>query len=421
VEEKKLLFRGHLFFGNFFVETLFLGILTIGICAQFKAAAAETLFDPQKVREISWTEQGKTIRLKWKNDSWSSPGAPKDFKPDSWNIHRRLVLLSQASGLTPVDLKNPPTGSLVFVTSKDIQTGQQAHQIEGQFNQEGFQWTSGPHKSQGYLFSNHPEIADLFDEGLKSISLHEITQCHPDKVNRLEFAGKAGWALTKKKTQWVLTQEQKENPARPAVVANFLKLLCDVSVDHFFPSKSTIPQGANEVLEVYEGEKKITLSSTADQNFIFGDAPVFTSKNLVEALKESVDDFKDPSLEVGRVALDPSKSKNERILAIRAMKDSKSPEGIPALKALVDEKTEIDLYRYEAVDALAAIGTKEAFKIIADRLGEVGRSGFELRLARALALGMGHNFVSDEKTPEPRRRAEVQDLLSYYRQKGAGK
>ena len=156
-------------------------------------------------------------------------------------------------------------------------------------------------------------------------------------------------------------------------------------------------------------------------SLFFTNSPVFTSQTFSELIKVSPDDFKDPSLEVGRIALDPKKSQDERIKAIRKMKDSHSPEGIPALKTLINERTEIDLYRYEAVDALAAIGTKEAYKVIADRLAEIGRSGFELRLARALALGMGHNFVSDEKTPEPQRRAEVQDLLAFYRSHPPGK
>ena len=103
------------------------------------------------------------------------------------------------------------------------------------------------------------------------------------------------------------------------------------------------------------------------------------------------------------------------------MKDKHSAEAVEPLKTLVNEQTEIDLYRYEAVDALAAIGTKEAFHVIAERLAEVGRSGFELRLARALAMAMGKSFMSDEKTPETQRRKEVQDLLASARKNPPGR
>ena len=148
---------------------------------------------------------------------------------------------------------------------------------------------------------------------------------------------------------------------------------------------------------------------------------LFKSEDLIGIVGIDLKLFEDPAVGAGKIILDTGKSQDERIKAIREVKKLKSIDALPALKNIVFEKTEIDVYRYEAVDALAEIETKEAFKIIADRLASVSRSGFQLRLARALAAAMNEPFTSDENTPEVVRQSEVHELLKNYHKSPPGK
>ena len=130
---------------------------------------------------------------------------PKDFQPDDWGIHRRLVLLSSFQNSEAVELTTKILGRIQF--KSDSQTPI----LEAEFNDQGFKWLSGNDKGNGYIFSKHPEIKELFDEGIKSIGLHELTVCNPEKVTELGFVA-ARWSVAKNKNKWVLFEEKEQNP-----------------------------------------------------------------------------------------------------------------------------------------------------------------------------------------------------------------
>jgi hypothetical protein len=262
--------------------------------------------------------------------------------------------------------------------------------------------------------------------------------CDPAKIEFIELkSAKNTLRLRRTKSHWNI-ESPEASPARGSAVETWLQHACKLNVGKFM-GEASISKLDKPVLTLREksgpgfllypgGDSRMSANSEKSSStppfkiFCTGNSKLlrkvcFSSSDLESELDLKESEFKDPSLEEARIALDEKRSLDERVAAIRKIKDLRSEAGIPALKELVFQTTEIDSYRYEAVDALAAIGTRETYKIIADRLEQVGRTGFQLRLARALALSVGYPFSADEKTPDPERQQQIHELLDAFRKR----
>ncbi len=348
--------------------------------------APQNIYDPESVTSLMWQYKDEKILLT-KSDALS-----KDAR---WALERRVILLSK-SRLIPVKKITDPLGEISIKTKTE--------DISGSYDAQVFRWDTGRGAGQGIRFEQEPNIREIFAEGLWGFKPHQITLCDPKKITTVNSTD---WSLEKKQNGiWVLSgKDEVRSNSLPAL----FEKLCRVEVDVF--DLFTKIEKATTAANIKWGNKNLELKRDGDF-FLTGDFPSFKSETLSALLsKNTLADLRDPTGEIAKIAVDRTQSQEERIKSIRALRGNSSPEALNALRTIIFENTDIDLYRYEAVDTLAATNTKASFKIITDRLAQVGRSGFELRMARALAAAMGRFFKSDEKTPESERRPEVDELL----------
>jgi len=373
------------------------------------AASEKLLYNPEDVSALTWSFKDKTLELKKENGHWTDSAGHSLGDDASWGAARRVSILTRS--ILSKDVKVPvPLGRFTVKVKGES--------WEGQYGDHSFDWDAGPQAGNGFDFSSDQDLKDLFGEGLFGFQSHKVKWCDSSDLRQVDF--KSDWTLKKQDHKWITIQGKTTEPAREQAVGHFLQRACELTADLFIADPGQGPKDAAPILKIVEGHGQIVVQR--DNGIYFSNQiPAFKSRDLDDLMTTNLDDIKDPSLEEGKVALDPSKTTPERLAAIRKIKDMRSVAGIPALKTIVFEDTNLDVYRYEAVDALAAIGTKEAFKIIADRLAQIGRSGFELRMARALSAAMGRAFKSDEKTPENIRRPEVNDLLDAYKKNPPGR
>jgi hypothetical protein len=367
------------------------------------SAHIENFFDPDKVTKLVWTDSGASITLTKTGDKWT---ATPPTAVDPWQVRRRLEIISH---FAPVEISASSVTGHVLIIAAD-------KTLEGSFDQNHFFWTSKDIQGQGIDFTSQSLGGDAFDEGLLGFRPHEAELCNPKQVTALEIQG--SWSIQKSKSGWTTKFNDKAEPARTGAVNEFLTHVCKVKVDRFYrPLAHDQPVREAVVIHLASRPEKVMKSGS---EYAFKDL-TFSSEILDGLLKTDWDDVRDPTSEDGKVALDPKLDMKTRVMAIRKVRDNPSAAALPWLKELVFENTELDVYRYEAVDALASVGTKQAYGLIAERLAQVGRSGFQLRLARALAAGMGRPFMSDEKTPDSERQSEITELIEAYKKNPPGK
>lgn len=365
-----------------------------------------SIFDPGEATELTWVFRDKTRRFaKNPEGHWASLQA-REYDP--WGVQRRVTLLSRLPLKKNFSL-TAPIGRVVIKTPQAS--------FEGIFTQSQFMWDSGPAVGSGIDFGDDIDIRRVFEEGTMGFEPHGISICEPDKLSEIYLANHEA-TLRKSDKKWLLFLKDKEPlPLRDQVTQPWLKALCNVTADYFKEEK-TEETGAPVVRLKDENGRQFVL--TVRNGVYTGAQPApFMSDSFSQTLKLNVETLIDPTLDEAKVALDSQKSQSARVAAIRKIKELGSPQAIPALKILLFENTDLDVYRYEATDALAAIGTSEALQAIADRLSQVGRSGFQLRLGRALAAHLGYPFTSDEHTPDEVRQTEVQDLLAEFKKERA--
>jgi hypothetical protein len=359
-------------------------------------AKDDKLFMPGEVTKLIWFVGKTKIELTKLGEHWHV--SPSYIPIDEWNIQRRIVTLSKVSlksGITIIE----PSGEVEFTTPIE--------KFHGIYNNSSFLWTNGSRKDHGFLFAENPDIKSLFDEGLWGFQPHVLKICDSNKIKSVTFKD---WSLEKNFNEWQVVEKGSKVRARPDLVEVLAKSLCQFKVDNFVEDVKA-PDSTPKI-RVKTSSREIDFKNDGELYFVT-EYPIGLKSHYLAGLLSSTNpsSMKDPSLEEAKTAADRKASNEDRISAIRKLRGNQSPEALASLKTIIFEKTDIDLFRYEAVDSLVAIGTKDAYKVIADRLSEVGRSGFELRLARALAPALGSFFSADEKTPESERRPQVDALI----------
>lgn len=303
---------------------------------------------------------------------------------------------------------NNPVGKIELIDSGE--------KLEGVYDRQSFQWLTGPGKDKGVHLAENNNIREIFSEGLFGFQPHKLELCKPNQVKKVTLPA---WVLEKEKGQWNILEKNKKDRARPDQVNTILEKICDIAVDTF--ATSAEPGTSTDALKIDSGSKEVVIKKFIN-TFLQVGGPYFESHSLTETLSLiRSDDLRDPTLDEAKIALDRRQPQDERIKAIRKLRGNNSPQAIAALRDIIFEPTDIDLYRYEAVDTLQETNTKQGWKVIIDRLPQVGRTGFELRMARALAGAMGTFFKADEKTPEEVRRPEVDNLVEMAKKKPPGK
>ena len=407
------------------VSTIFLSFVSFNLSGNLSGNVSGAVSADQ-VMEVNWKDSSLAVSTKRDpHGKWRRIAVSKRIKLseiDPWTVHRLLVLLTNADASSKTSEPTAcevagPAGSKRMCGAIALQAGTQ--KLNGVYDEKIFLWNQGPHKEQEISLEVHPEIKQLLESGPLSLFSKDVKACDPLRITAVKVeVPKIN--LKKRGAKWFSVvgegKEQTEREARAFETESFVDRLCKFEVDNFV---SDAAFSKARLVATLSSNTKLVLKER-DGLYSFAGLPTFRSKELEATLKTNPDDFVDPGDVLGKIALDPNRPSKERIEALRKIKDERSVSSIPALKSLINEKTEIDLYRYEAVDALSAIGTKEAYQILSDRLAEIGRSGFELRLARALSLGIGRTFSSDERTPEIQRRKEVQDLLEACRKDPPG-
>jgi hypothetical protein len=359
---------------------------------------SKNIFNPNDITEVIW---------KYKRDEKVFRKSETQSKSVQWALQRRLTILSKLA--TQV---TPPLKDVVGEVSLKSHDGA----FHGVYNTENFQWTSGPSAGEGVAVTKESPLGEVLSEGLWGFKDHEITFCQPKELTKVVLPD---WFLEKISNQWKLHSKDKVEKVLPDPTKIFFEKLCIVTIDAF--DFFDVPEKIESAVTLVSRKKTTSLQKSGNL-FIVEGYPHFKSHSLYELLTpKASEDLRDPSTDVGKIAVDRKQSQEDRIKNIRKLRGNSSPEALASLRAIVFEDTDIDLYRYEAVDTLAVTGTKAAYQIIAERLAQVGRSGFELRLARALAGAMGRFFKSDEKTPEDVRRPEVDELIKAAKEHPPGK
>jgi hypothetical protein len=357
------------------------------------------VFDSKLVKKFRWSHGTSNV-------FWPDP------KLDAFQVERFLVTLSKLT--TPVSggaISAPPKGTIeISLNTGDV--------IKGVYDEHYFIWQTGAFFDTGAIFSSASVLADILAEGTDSLKSHILKVCEGLTLNSIEFG--AQQKLIKVKDRWeILIANHSLGLADRDTATQIVGQLCKIPVSKFVPiSVSHLPR---QQIEKFASGKIILNFASSKRIFekrgsIFSTGKIrFESSELDRLVNINLEPLVDPAVGAGRAILNAALTQEERLKAIREIKKLKSKEAIPALRKLIFEDTDIDIYRYEAVDALAEIGTSDAIKIIADRLAQVSRSGFQLRLARALAAPISEPFTSDENTPDDIRQAEVHELLIAYK------
>jgi hypothetical protein len=351
---------------------------------------------------------------------------------DSFEVRRHLLQFSKLNKKINASEFHPEKRvGEILIHFKDSRV------LKGSYDEKMFVWTEGKLKNLGayFLTKDGENSRDLLFEGPLGLQIHVLKLCDPLKLINLEFAN--GAKLSKSIRGWMIFQKKDlQGISGTADLANteeafrFLKKLCSPKIDFFKPFLQGVTglKLSSELEMSSKTLKSVNASRLLKNNETYffsqgghSESVSFTSKDLSDILKINLETLKDLSVQATRDFLDSTKSQIERLEAIRKVKKLKSQASVPDLRKLVFEDTDIDVYRYEAVDALAEIGSKEAFRVIGERLKTVKRSGFQLRLARALANAMGDSFSSDENTAEDVRQPEVKELLEEFEKNPPGK
>jgi len=367
------------------------------------SSGKSNVFDVTHVLSLTWSFRQKKIYCLLS-------------KCDPWSFKRRLAILSVLEN--PIDVSiSQPLGEVSVGLTDESRVA-----LQGVYDDKSFVWVTGPFKGKGFLFENNLNVKNIFMEGVEGLADHKIPICKPESLTQVTLESSS---LHRENGKWfVFSKEGKElGPAGHETVTEWLNQVCNLQITYFVPDEKQL-KFENSVLTIKQ-KSDITFSKQGSIYFVSGienkltHIP-FTSDSVDHLVQVDFKNFIDPNFSYSKTMLDSTKTQQERLGAIREIKKLKSVAALPALRKIIFEKTEIDLYRYEAVDALVEIGTYAAYKIIAERLAEVPQSGFQLRLARALAPPLGESFISDEHTPEEPRRLEVQNLLKEYKKHPPG-
>ncbi len=374
-----------------------------------------TLYDPEKVIQLFWSSStmgGESIKIEKRNGQWLKlSGAPFIRDLDQWETQRRAIVFSklQLEGGIPV----PQELGKIEIKLANTES------IVGIYNNQNFFFTDGPAKGKGFRIGSNKELQKIITEGIWGFYPHTLDLCRLETLKELQFNEK-NWALKKDKLWYVVRHESKEKGlAEP--IELLLRKICNLKIDEFVGHDEIALDGAKTLMTFKVGSLVKELKKNGETFILPGFQP-FKSNTLLDTLSlTDPQDLTDPTSKVAKTAVDKKASQEERLKAIRKLHGNKSKESIGALREIIFEQTDIDIYRYEAVDALAEIGTKDAYKVLIERLPQVGRSGFELRIARALAAAMGTFLKSDEHTPEDVRRPEVDALVQMALKNPPGK
>jgi hypothetical protein len=368
-----------------------------------------SIYNPDELVQLSWTVGKENLKLKNSDGVWSKiSGASFIHQVDQWGAQRRGQVLSRLPLENGITVPNE-LGKIEFTISSSKE------KITGIYDHQNFQFVSGPVKDKGFHLDTNKDLREIISEGLWGFYPHKIELCRYEKLKSVAFKD---WSLERVQ-DWIVVDKDKKDKARTELVKPFLEKICHLDVDAF--STGEEPGAAPIVLKIESKSGTNEVKEFAN-TFSARGFPYFKSRGLAETLiLTHPEDLRDPTSKEAQTAINKRASQQERLDAIRKLRGNKSPESIAALREIIFENTDIDLYRYEAVDTLTDIGTKESLKVLIDRLPQVGRSGFELRIARALAGAMGTFFRSDEKTPEETRRPEVDNLVQMALKKPPGK
>ena len=358
-------------------------------------------FDPKQVTEFKIKDHGFETSFNRQNEGWKSSTPFEIF-----NVERRLIVLA-ALPLQPGNFLKTSFGEITLTIGGE--------KWQGRYNKAEFIWETGPQKLQQMVFKKDSPLKYLLFEGIEGFAPHHFSVCSEKSISNIKHGD--NWELKRSGAKWLVIEKNKpEVPAKIQAVKDWLNGVCQVEIDFF----DSVTEGQLQTaLELSGSAKTVKIETMGDLIKTPGHTP-FLSEKMQRLLNFKADDFKDRAFDDSKIALDKNEIVKTRTDAIRRLKDARSPEGMDALRNVLFEETEFDVFRYEACDALASYGTKEAYALIAKRLSTEGRTGFQLRLARALGTALGMPFKSDEKTPDAVRQPEVQKLLAAFKARPPG-